>query len=154
MDLKTSIVKEQWNYGDILISNDGKSFVVYNHDNVEEYHGFETMCYVCDNFFSPITVADKDSYRFATSDEIKQFHKLLHRHHKDWDISKKHLIDWKFKPELNSKFYYIDIDGNVKIAIHDDYKDNIIFNFGNCFETKEEAEKMARKIKELLKSGA
>jgi len=143
---------KQWNYGDILISNDGKSFVVYNHDNVEEFHGFETMCYVSDDSFSIITVADKDSYHFVTASEREQFHKLLHKHHKDWDVDRKQLVDWKWKPKAGENYFFISSRLSVEDTSNDGFDiDEARIRRGNCFRTREEAEAMAEKIKKLLK---
>lgn len=47
------------------------------------------------------------------------------------------------------RYWYIDLDGTISNDLFDIF-DNNIYNFGNCFKTKEEAEAMAEKIKELL----
>ena len=51
---------------------------------------------------------------------------------------------------MSNKFYFINIDGKVKVGIHDKETDNVMFNFGNCFKTREEVELARDKIKEIL----
>lgn len=77
-----------------------------------------------------------------------------------WTIIDKNpniLIDWfeeikeptRWKPEMHQVYYYINSDGYVGVTTWtDDYFDNGRFEIGNCFQTKEEAEK----VKEYLKA--
>ena len=55
----------------------------------------------------------------------------------------------RWKPDNN--YYYIDSYGEVHAyQWADDFIDTALYEFGNCFETREQAEAAAAKIKELL----
>ena len=68
------------------------------------------------------------------------------------------LTDWfeeirestRRKPEMGCKYYFLDSNGFVYNNIWaDDYVDYGRFEIGNCFETKEEAEKVVEYLKAL-----
>lgn len=137
---------EKWKDGDIIFSPKFETFAVYKYDDITRVYFRVTKT----DIISYPTRALKENYRLATPKEIEHFHELLHKYHKEWDVNNKQLVDWKWIPEMTHKFYFVDINGNVKIGIHDKETDNAMFEFGNCFRTKEEAETMAEKIRDLL----
>ena len=56
----------------------------------------------------------------------------------------------RWKPEINQEYYWLDSCGSVySDAWADDYFDNGRFEIGNCFQTKEEAEKVVEYLKAL-----
>lgn len=67
------------------------------------------------------------------------------------------LTDWfeeinestRWKPDLNQKYYYLDNDGSIYNDVWDDAfsVDDDRFDIGNCFQTKEEAERVVDKLK-------
>lgn len=67
------------------------------------------------------------------------------------------LTDWfeeieeptRWKPEISHDYYYISGDGHVYDNSWDDsrFVDNGRFEIGNCFQTKEEAERAVEKLK-------
>ena len=68
------------------------------------------------------------------------------------------LTDWfeeikptRWKPEMSHEYYYISGDGHVYDNSWDDsrFVDNGRFEIGNCFQTKEEAEKAVEYLKAL-----
>lgn len=58
----------------------------------------------------------------------------------------------KWKPEYKERYYYISSIGTVmdNIWFNPD-GDTLLYEFGNCFKTKDEAEAMRDKIKKILK---
>lgn len=61
-------------------------------------------------------------------------------------------LDEKWKPKEKQAYWYVDIEGHLANDLFDDsIFDNDMYNFGDCFKTKEEAEIAAKKIKHLLK---
>lgn len=87
--------------GDILKNKEYNNFVVYKR-NYEIYDtGILIYLFVNENSCdvgSSLYVLGTD-YRLATPEEIEQFHKLLHKHDKDWDSGKKQLV----KMEMETK---------------------------------------------------
>ena len=67
----------------------------------------------------------------------------------DWFEEIKESTRWK--PEMSHDYYYISGDGHVYDNSWDDsrFVDNGRFEIGNCFETKEEAEKTVEYLKAL-----
>ena len=58
----------------------------------------------------------------------------------------------KFKPKEGSTYYFISSNGDICITTwYDDNFDHSRLNFGNIFQSQEEAETMAEKFKKLLK---
>ena len=61
-------------------------------------------------------------------------------------------LDEKWKPKEKQAYWYVDIEGHLANDLFDDsIFDNDMYNFGDYFKTKEEAEIAAKKIKHLLK---
>ena len=61
-------------------------------------------------------------------------------------------LDEKWKPKEKQAYWYVDIEGHLTNDLFDDsIFDNDMYNFGDYFKTKEEAEIAAKKIKHLLK---
>ena len=61
----------------------------------------------------------------------------------------------KWKPQISEKYYLIELP-EVEVSSElwtDSSWDNMAYNIGNCFKTKEEATKMLNAIKQLLASG-
>ena len=57
----------------------------------------------------------------------------------------------RWKPEINQEYYWLDSCGSVYSDAWDDGStiNNVRFEIGNCFETKEEAEKAVERLKAL-----
>jgi hypothetical protein len=61
------------------------------------------------------------------------------------------LQEWK--PKNGECYYFIDDRGTIIASMWNKYgerKDNLRYEFGNCFRTTQEAEAVSNKIKELL----
>ena len=67
----------------------------------------------------------------------------------DWFEEVKESTRWK--PEMSNDYYYISGDGHVYDNSWDDsrFVDNGRFEIGNCFQTREEAEKVSEYLKAL-----
>lgn len=60
----------------------------------------------------------------------------------------------KWRPEYGDKYFHIQGNGGIiKFTWEDLMVDMKIFNFGNCFRTRAEAEMALKKIKAILKRG-
>lgn len=146
---------EKWKDGDILFSPRYKRFAIYAYEIPVPYLVVAYYCFD-ENFlihsFPRIKIND---FRLATPQEIVQFHKLLHKHGKDWDSEKKQLIDWVWRPSINEAYYTLEIDnGDVVVRTRvyfDDDIDNALIKNCNFFRTVEEAELAAERVKKALK---
>lgn len=151
---------EKWKNGDILIRKDGTDYKVfweYDLFHITTFYAYNVsaVSIMDEKIISNkgyVRVCDRKDYRLATPSEIKHFHELLHKCGKDWDVKKRLLVNWKYKPKDGEDYYYIISNGIVHLSTWFDYKvDNSRFSIGNCFKTKEEAEIMAEKFIKLLK---
>lgn len=61
--------------------------------------------------------------------------------------------NYKWKPERKEKYYFIDESGRVMWSLHNSYAiDRPRIEYGNCFQTEQQAKEVAEKVKELFKS--
>lgn len=57
----------------------------------------------------------------------------------------------RWKPKHGGRYFYINTIGEILIDVWSDMEtDRLRYNFGNCFETFEEAKEASSKIKEVL----
>lgn len=64
----------------------------------------------------------------------------------DWEVVEENKKWWE--PELDDKYYIISSDGSIDYNNYDcDYDDKRFMAIGNCFQTEEQAEFMAEKLK-------
>ena len=90
--------------------------------------------------------------RLATEEEKQLLLDALHADGKDWDADNNQIVDYQCKPKIGDTYYYIDLFLDVIDDIwSDDRMDDLVYTSGNCFETKEEAQKYADKFIEILK---
>ena len=90
--------------------------------------------------------------RIATEEEKLFLINALHADGKDWDADKKQIVDYKLKPKIGDAYYYIDCFLDVVDDIWSgDRMDDLVYTSGNCFKTKEEAQRYADKFIEILK---
>lgn len=61
----------------------------------------------------------------------------------------------RWRPAFGEKYYHVSLNAGAVISYtwSDDITDDMFYNIGNCFQTKEEATKMLEAIKRLLVSG-
>ena len=67
----------------------------------------------------------------------------------DWELIEKSTQVWQ--PQYAEKYYYISTAGNTAHDTFDKSVDKCRLNFGNCFNTREEAQHMVEKIKIINK---
>ena len=90
--------------------------------------------------------------RIATEEEKQFLLDALHADGKDWDADKKQIVDYQCKPKIGDNYYYIDCFLDVVDDIwSDDRMDALVYTSGNCFKTKEEAQRYVDKFSEILK---
>ena len=85
------------------------------------------------------------SYTIVHKDQLEKNPNIL----TDWFEEIKESTRWK--PEINQEYYWLDSCGSVYSDAWDDGStiNNVRFEIGNCFQTKEEAEKVVEYLKAL-----
>lgn len=91
--------------------------------------------------------------RNATPEEIQELNDQLAAEGKRWNPDTMQIEKLRWKPKKRDKYYYIRSKGNVNSAFwHKGSVDIHRYKFGNCFQTKEEAEAKLKQIQEILNS--
>ena len=94
--------------------------------------------------------------RPATEEEKQLILDNLHKVVKDWDAEKKEIVDYKWKPNSEEKYWSVRFIaftngfGPAKYDWENDYEDIAAFEKGLVFKTKEEADKKAQELNERL----
>lgn len=84
--------------------------------------------------------------------DTNDFQGLLHKHGKEWDFDNKKLIDWRWKPEHNEDYWYLNDVGEICHTLYNQLiiRDNKHVAVGNCFQTKDDAFNAKDRFKEIL----
>lgn len=103
------ILSGPWEDGDILIKKGRTEYTIFR-----KYSSNTMFCSynftISKNEHIWFSIAGEEhlykteDFRLATSEEIKQFHDLLHKMNRYWDSEKKHLVKLKQKPTLSIFF--------------------------------------------------
>ena len=94
--------------------------------------------------------------RPATEEEKRLILSKLHEIGKDWDAEKKEIVDWKWKPKKNERYfsiYFFCIDFAFATNCYtwfNDPNDILAYERDLVFKTKEEAAKKAQELNEKL----
>ena len=155
-DYQELTLPEEWKEGDIIISKDMQNYCVVATTFTSDSDVVVTLSLDRDGEYDymkgGVAYIKKDNYRQATADEIALFHELLHYKHKDWDSKENRLIDWRWTPENEELYYYVDSTGEVMGAVfYDICKDDVRrVKLRNCFKAKYEALLKASEIKDIF----
>lgn len=96
------------------------------------------------NLFDRNFLHAKSSHIVYSFKEIEKFPNIL----TDWFEEVRESTRWK--PEMHQVYRYINTNSSVSGSTWtDDYFDNGRFEIGNCFQTKEEAERVVKYLKAL-----
>lgn len=96
--------------------------------------------------------ANKEGCRYATESEKQAFLEKLKEAGYIWNAEKKCLEEYIWKPEKDVEYFYIGINLKVYSTIYyDTYVDHQLILAENYFQTKEQAEKKAKELREVLK---
>lgn len=146
-------LSEQWKDGTVLFSPSHRTFAVYTEeDNPLSY--VPTRFVLSDNEIEYNCCIRKRDYRIANKKDRKIFLKWLHELGYDFDFKTKEVKKWRWKPKEGETYWIVNNRGFANsVTWHVDIFDELRFNFGNCFRTKEEAEVASERIRIALKGG-
>ena len=150
---------QEFKDGDFVSLNNvgGRFLIIYKSKNGNHSANYHAVTYN-GNYENKVVSYDDwcifDDARISTEEEKQLLIDAMHADGKDWDADKKQIVDYKWKPKSGEVYYHIDYSFNIQIdslVWYDDALDEIHFSNGNCFKTKEEAQKYADKFVEILK---
>lgn len=142
---------EKWRDGDILVEN--RPGPVYSVFKSEEGNGkfSEYFCVTDDAIIKANIFRSINKWHLANEEERKAFTNLLHKHHKDWDAEKKQLVNWRRQPCFMERYWFVCNNGETSSRLWgEDEADDELYSFGNYFQTREEAEEAAERVKKAL----
>ena len=89
----------------------------------------------------------------VTPEEQKAFDDFCKSQGKIWNKETLQWEKYKWMPKRDEKYWYVETTGEVMRTVYNTFTvDPLRIAYGNCFQTKEQAEKAAEKVKDLLKS--
>ena len=134
-DKQKVYIKGNLNRGNEVI----KTLIDLGGRNIRDYCGNYNSCYYYINPDGVIDYVNTD--KSAVYPFLKEFYKEIQ------------LPRWK--PKYDENYYFINYRGMVmRNTWVNSVNEDIIYEFGNCFRTKKEAEATRDKIKELLNNKA
>lgn len=156
MDCYREIKLQQkpWARGTILFSPLCRTFAVCTEKEDMQWCDVLPCIVLSDNDIDFHGCIAKREYRIANKKDRKIFLKWLHELGYDFDFKTKEVVKWRWKPKKGEIYWVVNSKGFAETYTwHDDVFDQLRFNFGNCFRTKEEAEVASERIRNALKGG-
>lgn len=150
---------QEFKDGDFVSLNNvgGRFLIIYKSKNGNHSANYHAVTYN-GHYENQVVSYDDwcifDDARISTEEEKQMLLYALHADGKDWDADKKQIVEYKWKPKYREVYYRINYSFDIQIDSlfwYGDALDEIHFSNGNCFKTKEEAQKYADKFVELLK---
>lgn len=148
--------RKTWKDGDLLVrSYEGKKeYIVYS-DKKSEIDGYIVLSYVYANdnvCYANVAIVNTSDFKPASKDDTEEFQELLHKNGKEWDFKNKKLIDWRWKPENNEDYWYLNDVGEICHTSYNQFmiRDNKHVAVGNCFQTKDDAFNARDRFKKIL----
>ena len=95
---------------------------------------------------------DPTGYRYATEEEKQRLFDALAKEGKRWNAEEKRIENVRWRAENRGTYYRVCMDTTVEtLAECRDGVDKAMYEVGNYFKTREAAEKVASKIREIFK---
>ena len=146
--------KKEFKYGDFVRSIVSK---VGNCNDMVEFH---TIGIIREVHSDMVYILSTDGCSYycdkALTDEARDFEKIDIQHYLDEnnlviDYEKKKIVKKRWRAEKDETFYCVTSCGIVLDTWETcNEDDNMLFNSGNYFQTKEQAEKVAKEVREVF----
>lgn len=104
-------------------------------------------------FLNDSTCVFGDEIRPATAEEAALFTRILDENGYEYDMVKKEVRKKRWRAEKGKCYWYVSIYGGASDEFDDRYDmDNELYNLGNYFRTREEAEEVAAEFRKILRN--
>lgn len=126
----------------------------YKNCDVYAYLGIERNGKTVSELHFDDHCTSQELLRPATEAEKQRLFDALAKEGKQWNAEAKQIEDLpRWRAEKNGKYYYVNDDSSIRETKEMEWAiDNDFYNAGNYFRTREAAEKVAEKIKEIFKN--
>ena len=146
---------EPWKDGTVVFSPLNRTFAVCTEKEDTQWGDVLTHFVLSESAIYYNCCIRKRDYRIADKKELKIFSERLHKLGYDFDFKTKEVVKWQWRPKDGETYWIVNNRGFAEsYTWYDDVFDQLRFNFGNCFRTKEEAEAAAERVKKALKGEA
>lgn len=143
---------KNWKDGTLLVRwYEGKrEYLVYSHMDEKNNGDIVSYVYAYDEGYRTNITGGIRDFKPASKYDTNDFQELLHKHGKEWDFKNKILFDWKFEPENNEEYWYINDLAEICHTSYNQFMINDLkrVRIANCFQTKKDAitarDKMAK----------
>ena len=148
---------QEFKDGDVLVLVvNGKrcNAFIYKSTDKRGFHYYYVGLDVCNQ----ISISESPSNRWSNNDlsysteEEKQllFDKMREQGLK-WNAEEKRVEKIRWRAERDKRYFIVGCSGNMGICVENDCRsDNHLYEFGNYFRAKEQAEEAAKRVKEVL----
>ena len=152
--------------GDLIAvkSTTGKFKALYIYEELSDFknalliHGGITNSSIeyVNTEYSYLRLLPEDLIRLASKEEYEIFNEYCKKHGKVFNFKTNTWEKYKWKPAYKDQFFMIITDSSgvytVKTVWNNLPSDQVLYNYGNCFKTREEAEIKVNQIKNLFKN--
>lgn len=141
--------QEEFENGDVLCSVYTNTIVIFKENEKDDSRCFYSH-YNTD--LSSNKGWNREAFRYATEEEKQKLFDKMKEQGLKWNDEKKRVEKIRWRAEEGRGYYSIDTDIEVwKYFEDNDTCDNKLYNASNYFHTKEQAEEVAKRIKEVLR---
>lgn len=143
--------------GDILVSvekNVRRNAFIYKSTDDEGFHSYYIGLDCC----GQLSLCEKSTNRwgndelsYATEEEKQQLFDKMKEKGLLWNVEEKKVEKIRWRAKEGERYFYVYNQGNVTVYKDDGYHvDENLYEYGNYFRTREQAEEAARLVKETL----
>lgn len=157
MVVSPKVEKYMYKEGDVIIVRSlYKHILIYKESKNRRLYSFADLVDdLLDIDKTPVCLEDDiKEIRPATEEEKKKLFDKLAEEGYEWDAEKKEVVKIKWKPVLGKVYYRPQFyQGYFEICIdvwNDSTSDEIFYNKGWCFKTKEESQKFCDKLNQAI----
>lgn len=127
-------VERKFKDGDVVIAKTGNICIFKQYTGIAEFESYLSNSGLSD--FGWVDVC----FRLATPEEAQQLWDALAKEGKRWNPETKQVEPLRWRGEMGEKYYSLYWDNIVTATEDGRHLDNIRYNSGNYFRTKEQAE--------------
>lgn len=143
------VFEKEFKDGDVLCAENGTLVIFKEKDEDDSeyflsHYSTESSCIGCWLI---------SAFRHATEEEKKFLFDKMKEQGLRWNVEEKKVEKIRWRAKEGERYFYVYNQGNVTVYKDDGYHvDENLYEYGNYFRTREQAEEAARRMKETLKN--
>lgn len=148
---------QEFKDGDVLVPivNGQRYYAfIYKSTDKEGYHSYYVGIETCGKLSFCESPSDRwcnDNLSYATEEEKNVLFYSMKENGCQWNAEEKRVEKIRWRAKGGERYFYVYNQGSVTVYKDDGYHvDENLYEYGNYFHTREQAEEAARRIKEVL----